>query len=112
MAARRLCARNESAAENAIVVRRLEPPPLIDACRMISTEGSEENKDCNGVASLCYLLLAQSTRGALAPSPFRIYREMFVLKMFGHLPGLFHFDLLARGIQLIVRFATFRGAAH
>jgi hypothetical protein len=37
---------------------------------------------------------------------------MFVLETLGDALGLFHFDLLCRGVQLIVRFPTFRGAAH
>ena len=37
---------------------------------------------------------------------------MFVLEMLGDALGLFHFDLLGRGAQFIVRFSTFRSAAH
>jgi hypothetical protein len=37
---------------------------------------------------------------------------MFIFEILRDLPGLFHFDLLGRRIQFIVRFATFRGAAH
>jgi hypothetical protein len=52
MAAQKLCAKNELVAENATPARRLQSPPLIDACRKISTGGGEENEGCNGVASV------------------------------------------------------------
>src|SRR5207249_7446294 len=51
-------------------------------------------------------------RSHSAPSPFRIYRKMFVLQMLGDALGLFHFDLFARGIQRLVRFTALGRAAH
>src|SRR5947208_16350619 len=83
MAAQKLCGKNESVAENAKPVRRLQSPPLIDACRKISTEGSEENEDCNGGASLCFLLLAQSARPALAPYPSGFTGKFLFLRCSG-----------------------------
>src|SRR5207248_1406493 len=83
MAAQKLCAKNESVAENAKPVRRLQSRPLIDACRKISTEGSEENEDCNGGASLCFLLLAQSARAALAPYPSGFTGKFLFLRCSG-----------------------------
>src|SRR5437899_1239242 len=86
MAAQKLCGKNESVVENAKPVRRLQSSPLIDACRKISTEGSEENEGCNDVASLCFLLLAQSARPALAPYPSgftgAIVNDRFLLNAF------------------------------
>src|SRR6266536_2414439 len=51
-------------------------------------------------------------RSHSAPSPFRIYRKMFVLQMLRDTLGLFHFDLFDCGVQRVVRFATFGCAAH
>src|SRR6266513_2860671 len=56
--------------------------------------------------------VGQSARAALAPLPFRIHREIFVLEILRDLPGLFHLDFFDRGIQLIVSFPALRGAAH
>src|SRR5207237_10717658 len=83
MAAQKLCGKNESVVENAKPVRRLQSSPLIDACRKISTEGSEENEGCNDVASLCFLLLAQSARPALAPYPSGFTGKFLFLRCSG-----------------------------
>src|SRR5438445_13400863 len=103
MAAQKLCGKNESVVENAKPVRRLQSSPLIDACRKISTEGSEENEGCN--------LSPVGTPGART-LPFRIHREIFVLEMLRDLPGLLPFDFFDPGIQLSIRFPTLRATAH
>src|ERR1700736_675104 len=41
-----------------------------------------------------------------------IYREMFVFQMFRDAFGLFHLAQFGRGVNLVVRCAACRGAAH
>ena len=112
MAARKLCAKNGLIAENATTVRQFQSPPWIHACRKISTEESQENEDCNGRSFVFVFFVRPAGAGGARALPFRIHRKMFVLEMLRDPPGLFYLDFLARGIQLIVRFPAFRGAAH
>jgi len=131
MAAQKLCVKNESAAENAIPVRQLQSPSLVDACRSFSTEDSEENEDCTfaryprntqnrrksegrGTMPLKLKFLGIFLWAILSAGPlvFRIDRKMFVLETLRDPFRLFHFDLFSRGIQLLVRFPAFCGAAH
>src|SRR5438445_8029750 len=51
-------------------------------------------------------------RSHSAPSPFRIYREMFVLKMLRNAFCLFHFDRFGRGVQRVVGFPAFGRTTH